>query len=523
MILLEKCKKSRFGQWCAEHHRKAVTLFVCGGAGFLLLAGAAVATALYFHSILPSNASFCNIPLGGMNLEEVTAVVENEINPRFSDASVSFLFQGNSYPVEVSQTAPYYRPEDVFHAAKECNYSAGEQPEVPLCYDADIFTQLLDALNQTARVNPTPYSYQQQGDTLLLKAGAPGVTFDMDAARQDILNSVQSAEFPEVTAQEEPLTDDSIPINLDAIHDEIAHPVKNADYTISSSGKLTYNNEITGVDFDMDLATEIVSDPNSGEYQVPLIITPPSITVSRLKEEHDNASCPSQLSTYSTTYSLTDEGRVYNIQKAAASINGLVLYPGEAFSFQDTVGPAGKEQGYRESTIYTTDGLDTGYGGGICQVSTTIYLAALYGYFPITERHNHSYTVDYVPLGFDAAVSWGGPDLKFKNNRPNPVKIVASTGTGSITISIFGTPSEYDDYQVSMTSSVTSTTPAPTKQVETSELPQGAQRVKTKGKDGCTVNAHKVVTRDGQVVEEEDIHSYYKPITKVIEIGTGPA
>lgn len=511
----------KFKKLRAENPKKSIALLISVIAALLTILAAIIAIVLYFNSILPSNAQFCGISLGGMNAEEVDYVVDNEINPRFSTASVEFIFQGASYPFDVSQIQASYNPEDVFITLKECNFSEGEKPDVSLNYNQDVFNSQIDSLVNTAKVATTSYSYKQKGSTLTLKAGTQGVTFDKEKAKQDILSSVKSVEFPAVIASEQPLIDESIPINIDAVHSEISHPVKDADYTINSSGKIVYNEEITGVDFDVDQAKTIVTDPNFGEYQVPLIITPPSITVEQLKKDHDNAPCPTQLSTYTTKYSNSDEGRCYNIKKSAEAINGTVLYPGEAFSFLNEVGPAGKEQGYKESTVYTSSGVATGYGGGICQVSTTAYLAAIYGYFPITERHNHSYTVGYVPLGFDAAVSWGGTDLRFKNNRPDPVKIVASADTGTITVSIFGSPSKYDDYTVTMTSEKTSVTPSTDiKYVENSSLPQGTQRVKTQGKEGCSVVAHKTVTYSGQVIETSDIKSNYKPITKIVEVGT---
>ena len=521
VIRLVQRSTYKFKKWRAENPKKAVTLLISVVATFLTFLTTTIVIVLYFNSILPSNAEFCGISLGGMNAEEVAYIVDNEINPHFSAASVEFVFQGASYPFDVSQIQASYNSEDVFIKTKECDFSKGEKPDVPLNYNQDVFNAQIDSLVNTAKVATTPYSYKQKGSTLVLKAGMQGITFDKEKAEQDILSAVKSVEFPAVTASEQPLIDESIPINIEAVHIEISHPVKDADYTINSSGKLTYNQEITGVDFDVDQAKIIVTDPSSGEYQVPLIITPPSVTVEQLKKEHDNAPCPNQLSTYTTKYSNSDEGRSYNIKKSVEAINGTVLYPGEEFSFLNEVGPAGKEQGYKESTVYTSSGVDKGYGGGICQVSTTAYLAAIYGYFPITERHNHSYTVGYVPLGFDAAVSWGGTDLRFKNNRPNPVKIVASADSGTITVSIFGSPSEYDNYNVTMTSEKTSVTPSTdTKYVENSSLPQGTQRVKTQGKEGCSVVAHKVVTRSGQVVEESDIKSTYKPVTKVVEVGT---
>ncbi|MBR4260575.1 MAG: VanW family protein, partial [Clostridia bacterium] len=140
-----------------------------------------------------------------------------------------------------------------------------------------------------------------------------------------------------------------------------------------------------------------------------------------------------------------------NIALAAKSINSAVLMPGETFSFNDLIGECSTRTGYKESTIYMNGELSTGIGGGICQVSTTLYNAVLRSNLEIVERRNHSLGVTYVPAGHDAMVSIGSSDFKFKNNRDYPVKVVAYVGTGSITCEIQGLKQDVE-YEVKLES-----------------------------------------------------------------------
>lgn len=143
-------------------------------------------------------------------------------------------------------------------------------------------------------------------------------------------------------------------------------------------------------------------------------------------------------STYSTKFNVKDKGRTNNITVAANSIDGTVLQPNEVFSYNNAVGPTIKRRGYKVARIFKNGKDGKGYGGGVCQVSSTLYNAAeLFG-MEIIERHPHSKEVKYVPKDRDAATSYGGVDLKFKNTQAYPVKIEASVADGVITIDMVG-------------------------------------------------------------------------------------
>lgn len=169
--------------------------------------------------------------------------------------------------------------------------------------------------------------------------------------------------------------------------------------------------------------------------RLPYYVSAPDIDTELLKSKLFNAT----LATYSTSYGGSTSNRCANISRAASLINGTVIPAGEVFSFNDTVGHRTVENGFSTAKEYVDGKSVDGIGGGVCQVSSTLYSAVLYADMAITERLNHMMTVGYIPLGQDATVSDGGVDFKFKNSSDYPVKITASTSGSTITVSIIGT------------------------------------------------------------------------------------
>jgi vancomycin resistance protein VanW len=147
------------------------------------------------------------------------------------------------------------------------------------------------------------------------------------------------------------------------------------------------------------------------------------------------------ISTYETSLQGKEENTIYNIKKAAQQINGLILNPQDIFFFNQVVGPAEKEDGYRESIIIANGQFVNGYGGGVCQVSTTLYNAALLANLQIIERYNHSIygeATNYVPLGRDAAVFYGYKDLKFRNSLDQRIVLFCDIKSNNLVVTIYG-------------------------------------------------------------------------------------
>lgn len=143
------------------------------------------------------------------------------------------------------------------------------------------------------------------------------------------------------------------------------------------------------------------------------------------------------LNSHTTEFDNNKTNRIYNIKKASNILSGTLVQPNEEFSFNSTVGATGEEQGYKKAITYVNGKEEENYGGGVCQISTTL-LNALYPLdIKITEQHHHSLPVPYAEEGKDASVSYGSIDFKFINNNPYPIQINVTVGEGKITVDIF--------------------------------------------------------------------------------------
>ena len=142
---------------------------------------------------------------------------------------------------------------------------------------------------------------------------------------------------------------------------------------------------------------------------------------------------------------------------ACKSINGLILKPGEVFSYNEALGERTPERGYRPGASYSGGETVITYGGGICQVSSSLYYCVMHSDLEVVLREEHGYVSSYVPMGMDATVSWGTLDFQFRNNMDYPIKIEASANRGSVTVSIYGTDER--DYYVDIEYVVTGTEP----------------------------------------------------------------
>ena len=153
----------------------------------------------------------------------------------------------------------------------------------------------------------------------------------------------------------------------------------------------------------------------------------------------DNINTETDIASFSTKiYTPNDEARMNNLRITCSKLNGTIVKPGETFSFCDTVGKATPEDGYQKADIFDKDGNKTkGYGGGNCQISSTLYNAVLsLPNITVLERHNHSQEVYYVPIGKDAAVAHGSIDFKFRNDYDYPIKIYSSSSSSTVDIRV---------------------------------------------------------------------------------------
>lgn len=225
------------------------------------------------------------------------------------------------------------------------------------------------------------------------------------------------------------------------------------------------------------------------------------------------------LATLSSRYNAGIVGRSKNVTLAAEKINGIILKPGEVFSYNKAVGPRTYENGFKDAGVYTATGLENGVGGGICQVSSTLYGAQLMADLKTVSRTNHSYAISYLPSGQDATVSYGTIDYKFMNDKTFPIKIECFASGGVLTVNILGIKDD-NYYDIKLTNKIVGSSSPETIEREVDSLAEGEKNVIQTGQDGLTVETFKNYYKDGQFVKSVFVHkSVYYAMPRIVEVG----
>lgn len=223
---------------------------------------------------------------------------------------------------------------------------------------------------------------------------------------------------------------------------------------------------------------------------------------------------------FSTNYTASIQNRKDNIKLAASLIDGKLLMPGEEFSFNDTVGHISAETGFLPATVISDGEFTTGTGGGICQVSTTLYNAVVKADLTVNERRNHSRPVNYVPVGTDAAVAEGFLDMKFVNSFDFPILIKAKADDDNVYFQIVGDTSK-KNYEIELVSERTKVIESSTHKQNDNTLSKGQSNIVQTGNDGYNYISYKIKKVNGEeVAKEQYLNSYYPARDTIISIGT---
>lgn len=229
------------------------------------------------------------------------------------------------------------------------------------------------------------------------------------------------------------------------------------------------------------------------------------------------------LGSFSTDFSTSSAGRSANVKNAVSKINGTVLYPDEEFSVYDTIAPMNAENGYELAGSYENGTTVETYGGGVCQVSTTLYNAVIRSELEVTERYAHSMIVAYVKPSMDAAIAGELKNLKFKNNTEAPIYIEGYCSNGIVYFNIFGEETRDANREVSFISETLSSEEAPI-EVVTTDAPVGVVEVTQKAHTGINARLWKVVTVNGKEVSRDVFNeSKYKASPRIISVGMSSA
>ncbi len=293
------------------------------------------------------------------------------------------------------------------------------------------------------------------------------------------------------------------------IYDDVVRGMQNARYDKETDTILP---EETGVSFSVDAAREALETAVPGStVTISALIQPPDVTAAHLKE----VLFRDVLGEAKTHVSGT-AARISNVKLSAVSIHEYVMNPGDVFSYNEVVGQRTAENGYKPAPAYIKGETVDEIGGGICQTSSTLYMACLLGDIEIVERYAHRYVPAYILWGADATVSWGGPEFLFRNNTDYPIKIVTTYEKNYLTVQIFGT--NVDGKYAKVTNEVLETTPWTTVYEADDTLAPGTEKEKTSPYTGYKVRTyHTIYNADGTVRDSHyEATSNYKVRNKVI-------
>jgi len=249
---------------------------------------------------------------------------------------------------------------------------------------------------------------------------------------------------------------------------------------------------------------------------LPIKIVEPDVTLEKLKAEGVDR----LIMSFTTDFATSAEGRAYNVTSTAKSLNDAELAPDEVFDYGKIVKATEQHFGYREAPVIQNGKLVPGIGGGICQVSSTLYNAVLRIGLDIVERRNHSIPVSYLPIGQDATFSEGGINFRFRNSTGKHLVIRTVVENKKLTVKLFGTMPDNVRYDID--SKTVSTIEPPVKETVSSQLPAGGRLVVQQGKPGYIVETYRTMYKDGVAVSRKRIsRDTYKAEPTLVSVGKG--
>ncbi len=404
--------------------------------------------------ILP-NMTVNGVSLGGMTLEEAVDALKKDTDARRGTAKLIISADGKSYSLELGdllgldctnlagQTLSYSQQSfaarglfwlwDALFGLHIENF--------PAVTDSGSLHKRLEDSGLLDIDSTVQTTYEEKNGQLVFTMGITGEATDEAALTEEITAALEEGDYETVITC--PMTSGTVePLDMDAVYQDVHKKVADASLDPKHSYRLVKS--VRGVDFDKEAAKKAVSGLEEGATAaVELVYTEPKITTRDMKKHLFR----DRLATHTTRVGGT-AGRIANIKLAAAKCNGTILLAGDTFSFNNTVGEQKAETGFHKASAIQGRKIIQAYGGGICQVSTTLFIPALYAGLEIPERWCHNYVSTYAKAGMDAAVAWGGLDFQIKNDRKYPIKLEVYYANGSLTATIWGTKTEKTKVEV---------------------------------------------------------------------------
>ena len=397
---------------------------------------------------LISGTSINGFDVSGLTKEEAKAKVQEKLE-RCLQNNIILKCEDVEITINPSQVEAYFDVETAVQEAYKIgrtgnliadNYTIfnaltlSVDTVAELKYNEEALNKLVDDISNKLPNPVVQPTYYLEDNTIVITRGNEGNVAKKGELKATIIYAIDRMfevetvlDIPYEVQEPESLA------SIEDIHSSIYKEAKDAYFTMDPYVVYPHTN---GLDFaiSIDEARNIISDETKTEYTIPLAVITPEITTERIGDD----AFPDLLSSFSTNFSGSTSNRITNIRLAAEKINDTIIMPGEEFSYNKVVGERTIAAGYKDAGIFVNGRVENGLGGGICQVSSTLYNTALLANMEITERSNHGYLTSYLKGGLDATVVYGLIDFKFVNSRNYPIKIKTAISGKNLIIEMYG-------------------------------------------------------------------------------------
>jgi len=492
-------------------------------------------------SVVYNGVMIQNENVGGLTKEKLSEHLQNLYSKAFDNIFITFSAPQFEKTVMVSQMGIKIDIQAMVEKALSIGRQGNiierlakiarlrrnpETVELILDCSSEKYNEFLDDIRQNTYREIIPPNIIITDSQVTLCTGLPGLEVDEEKLQSDIINALKKFESSTIILPL--LKREPPPVDVETTLEMLNKPPVNAEFVRTSGKTYEIKPHQMGLKLDRAKLMEIISyieNRESDDYEeikLPVEFIAPEITEEDLRSRLFRDTL-STYTTYFSTNSINNYNRSINIKLAAESIDGTLLLPGEEFSFNKVVGPRTAERGYKTAHVFVAGQIRDGTGGGVCQVSTTLYNAVLRANLKVTERHNHMFTVGYVPLGHDAAVSYGYADLAFTNTTAYPLQINAKvTSNNALTFTIKST-NDYPGLKVKLATKTISTTPIKVIYIDDNTLPRGTETVLEKGMEGYVVDTYIRVYNGDTLIKEEKLHrSVYQMYPRKMLRGIAP-
>lgn len=468
----------------------------------------------------PSSTSATTETLVG---SEVVQLVESYIRDMRADKALVVEANGQQVMIDLEEVNAPVDYDALEAYMKSMNYDIGLIGQYKTILDtqgvteeplnSEYITRKVDELSTKVDTgSDTEYELTETG--VIVYRGSEHTVIDKADAKNAIKQALKDFNY-ETIALETTAREPELP-NLEDLRSMIYLPAADAYYDVDADNNTIVVDHVIGYDIDIEAIRTELEEGTWLEKAFAKYEVLPEITTELLPEQYFK----DLLGRGSSYYNTYEVNRTTNLGLAAAAINECIVLPGQTFSFNRVVGERTADRGYKPATVFQNGGMQEGLGGGICQVTSTLYVASLNAEMTQVSRYNHAFTVSYVELGMDATVYWGALDYVFRNNTDEPIKIVATAKNGTLTISIYGHETREENRTFKFRRVILETYEQEMiyELVETME--PGTEKKIRNGQPGYKVELYKQIYIDGVLQNEVKVNtSNYKAYNGLTEVG----